>query len=54
MDVKLNTQTWSSATKDAPVNRDTTQNISALDKQKNLEDKNVGDIANQIVDPNWI
>lgn len=54
MDVKLNTQTWSSATKEAPVNRDTTQTISATDKQKYLEDKNVGDILNQVADPNWI
>lgn len=54
MDVKLNTQTWSSAKKDAPLSKDTTQHISATDQKKFLEDKNVGDVLNQVSDPNWI
>ena len=54
MDVKLNTQTWSSAKQDAPVNRDNTQHVSATDQKKFLEDKNVGDLLNNVADPNWI
>lgn len=54
MDVKINTQTWSTAQKETPVNKDTTQFNSATDKQKFLDDKNVGDILNQVADPNWV
>ena len=54
MDIKRGTQTWTKASQEPMINRDNTQMISATDKQKFLEDKNVGDVLNQVTDPNWI
>lgn len=54
MDVKLNTQTWAAKSAEPTPSRDNTQHVSATDKEKYLADKDVGDVLNQISDPNWV
>src|SRR4051812_35234670 len=54
MNVKTTTQSYSAAPQAPQFGNNSENNMGALEQQKLLGDKPLGDIANQIVDPNWV
>ena len=54
IDIKSGTQTWSDAKVGARLAESRDQRMSAEEKEKFFGGKDVGDVLNEIADPNWI
>lgn len=52
--VKQTTKAFSSAPQVSSLEGDRAQNLSVQDKQKALGDKDIGQVLNEIADPNWV
>ncbi|MGE4132924.1 MAG: flagellar hook assembly protein FlgD [Bdellovibrionales bacterium] len=52
--VKTGTQTWSNSVQRTDFKSDGNQTISATDRQKHLQDENIGEILNKVADPNYV
>jgi len=52
--VKGGTQTWSTAQQQSGLKGDSTQTVSASDREKFFQDESLGDTLNKVADPNYI
>lgn len=52
--IKGGTQTWSAAEQVSSLKGDSTNTMSAQDREKVLGDQDIGEYLNKIADPNWV